>query len=103
MPFQPGQSGNPGGRGTEKIWRDALLRAVKRREPFETEKGKPPQRLDLLAEQAVKQGLAGDVSALREIGDRLDGKAVQQIQAEIEATTTNEIRMVPVPPEAPDA
>jgi len=42
------------------------------------------RRLDLLADKLVAAGLAGDVSALREIGDRLDGKAAQPISGRVE-------------------
>lgn len=84
MAFQPGQSGNPSGRGTEKVWRDALLRAVRRRENLQPDDGKAPQRLELIAEAMVIKAISGDVQAGREIGDRLDGKALQQIQAEID-------------------
>lgn len=49
-------------RGTQ--WRDAVRKAVMR-------EGK----LDALAQALVARGLEGDMAALREIGDRLDGKA----------------------------
>lgn len=74
MPFAKGQSGNPGGRGTEKVWREAILKAVRERD---TPEG--PQRLSQVAEAIVRAAIAGDVQAAREIGDRLDGKAAQAI------------------------
>lgn len=82
MTFVKGRSGNPGGRGTEKVWRDAIRRAVARREPLDP--SEKPQRLDLLAEAAVKAGLSEDVAALKEIGDRLDGKVPQAITGDSE-------------------
>lgn len=42
--------------------------------------------IDELADAIVSAGLAKDVSALREIGDRLDGKAIQQIEAQVETS-----------------
>jgi hypothetical protein len=72
MPFAKGQSGNPGGRGTEKIWRDALLKAVKEKQ--ETGKGR---QLEAIAAALVNAACKGDVAAIREIGDRLDGKPHQ--------------------------
>ena len=65
------------GRKGEKIWADAVRRAVMRR--LEDEEGKP-QKIERLADKLVDQGLAGDVTAIKEIGDRLDGKARQMIE-----------------------
>lgn len=58
----------------EKPWRDAIHRAVKR-----TAEDKKTKRLDQLANSLVAAGIEGDVSALKEIGDRLDGKPTQQV------------------------
>lgn len=64
---------NPKGRWSEKIWRDAIRVAVSRAQE-DPAKGK---RLVALADALVEAGMAGDVSALKEIGDRLDGKVPQ--------------------------
>lgn len=75
MTFQPGQSGNPQGRRKERIWRNALDRAVKR-----AIDGKVDYlAIDALADSIVAAGLAGDVQALKEIGDRIDGKVPQAL------------------------
>lgn len=63
----------PGGVKSDKIWRDAIHRAVKERRDG---KGKP-QALETLARKLVAVAMEGDVSALKEIGDRLDGKPTQ--------------------------
>lgn len=65
----------PAGAKSDKIWRDAIMRAVKRRLAGEGE----PQALEKLADKLVDEGLNGDISAIREIGDRLDGKPSQQV------------------------
>lgn len=62
---------------SDKIWADAVHRAVKRR--LDKEEGKP-QKIERLADNLVDLGLAGDMSAIKEIGDRLDGKAPQGLQ-----------------------
>lgn len=62
----------PGGVKSDKLWRDAIHRAVKR-----TEKG--DKWLEKLADKLVAVAMEGDVSALKEIGDRLDGKPTQQV------------------------
>lgn len=75
MAFKKGQSGNPGGRGTEKIWREAIMRAVHR----VADKKSPAKALDKLADVMVAAGLAGDLTAIKELGDRIDGKPAQAI------------------------
>jgi hypothetical protein len=65
------------GRKGEKIWADAVRRAVHRR--LEAEEGKP-QKIERLADRLVESGLAGDTTALKEIGDRLDGKPRQIVE-----------------------
>lgn len=80
--------GRPKGSLNDKPWKDAIRLAVSRR----TEDG--GKTLNLLAESLVKSALSGDVLAMREIGDRLDGKAVQQINANI----TDERMVVHAPP-----
>lgn len=64
------------GRKGEKIWRDAVMRAVHRR--MNDEEGKP-QKIERLADRLVENAMAGDVTALKEIGDRLDGKPAQGV------------------------
>jgi hypothetical protein len=41
---------------------------------------KKGKKLEALADTLVDEGLAGDVSALKEIGDRLDGKVPQALE-----------------------
>lgn len=74
MAFQKGQSGNPGGRGSDKPWREALRRALARK----AGKGKGvDQSLELVADKVVELALSGDIQCIKEIGDRIDGKAHQ--------------------------
>ncbi len=65
----PNQKGN---RWTDKAWREAIRMAV-------SEKQGDVKALRALANKLVDMGLAGDVQAIREIGDRLDGKPAQSI------------------------
>ena len=48
-------------------WRDAINKALRQ----------DPDALDRLARALVAKAAEGDLAALREIGDRLDGKATQ--------------------------
>lgn len=74
MPFQPGNNANPGGRPKEgKIWREALNRALKRREHED------PLALEKLADKLIAKVEQGDIIAIKEFGDRMDGKVPQTI------------------------
>lgn len=72
--WKPGQSGNPGGRPKTKEWRSALLRAVD--EAARNGEGKV---LDEIARATVREALNGNMHAIKEIGDRIDGRAVQEV------------------------
>lgn len=63
----------PKNRWSDKAWRDAIRVAVMRN----AEDG--GKKLAKLADALVTAGLAGDVPALKEIGDRLDGKVPQAL------------------------
>lgn len=67
---------NPKGAKSDKLWRDALMRAVKR----EVDKGGKTKRLEVLADKLVEEGMAGNVAAIKEIGDRLDGRPAQAVE-----------------------
>jgi len=85
----------PRGVWSDKAFRDALRRVVSERD-----KETGAKKLDLLAHRLVHNGLGGDVSALKEIADRLDGKPNQtQI---IDATVTNHMVMAPPPEQDAD-
>jgi hypothetical protein len=70
--FQPGHSGNPGGRTTEKRFREALLLEL-------AEDGDARKPLREVAKALIAAALTRDVSAIREIADRLDGKPAQAV------------------------
>jgi hypothetical protein len=65
---RPG-AGRPKGIWGQKAWRDAIVRAAKRRDPVS---GK--RYLEMAADALVRQAVNGDNVALRELGDRLDGR-----------------------------
>lgn len=60
----------PSGPYADKLWREALRRAVLKRVDKQ-------QRLDRIAESVVSQAEMGELMAAKEIGDRLDGKPPQ--------------------------
>lgn len=73
-------AGRPRGAWADKAWRDALRLAVMR--PAGAPDEKPKTKLDELAFALINAGKSGDVPALKEIGDRLDGKVPQALQHE---------------------
>ena len=70
-----------GAQNTDKSWRDAVRAAVNELRKDESSP-KKIKSLRLLARKLVTKALDGDVSALKEIGDRLDGKATQSVQVD---------------------
>lgn len=58
-----------------KVWHAAILRALERRDQSRTDGIK---ELDALAEKLLQLVAAGDLAALKEFGDRLDGKPAQE-------------------------
>ena len=68
--------GNQNGRKA-KIWEQAIKRALARLSNENVDKG-----LDRLADQLVAAAVNGDTWALKEIGDRMDGKPAQALQVD---------------------
>lgn len=59
-----------------RVWRDAIERALDKRNHRMKDQAKA---IDELAERLLQAADAGDVSALRELGDRLEGKPAQDL------------------------
>jgi hypothetical protein len=79
MPFVKGQSGNPSGRPKSKPFSDALkaeIEAAGDEEPV----------LRAIARKLLDMAKDGDMQAIKEVGDRLDGKPAQEIRGNIETT-----------------
>jgi hypothetical protein len=68
----------PGGLKPDKLMRDALMLSLKRA----AEVGKPTRRLQLVADRLVDCAIGGDVGAIREIFDRVDGRVPQALTGE---------------------
>src|ERR1700686_5291801 len=68
---------------SDKIWRHAIMRAVNRL----ANDGKT-KHLDILALRLIKSAAEGDVAALREVGDRLDGKPAQEGTLDVTASSS---------------
>jgi len=57
-----------------KVWHGAIVRALRKRS-----KTDQLEALDDLAEQLLDKVASGDITALKELGDRLDGKPAQGV------------------------
>jgi hypothetical protein len=68
---QPGNQNAARGR----VWRDAINRALAKRSGVDR-----IAAIDALAEKLLANCDAGDMQALKELGDRLEGKAIQQTE-----------------------
>lgn len=62
-----------------RIWRQAIERALGKRSRVDQ-----IEALDALAEKLLARCDEGDMAALKELGDRLDGKPAQVIQGDVE-------------------
>ena len=83
MAQRGGQLGNKNG-SHDKPWADAVRRAVLRSVSAQDK----ARKLDRLAERLIADGLEGNTVAIKEIGDRLDGKAPQSITGTMTANVT---------------
>ena len=82
MTWKKGQSGNPNGRAKDKLWADAIRIAVN-----EAYEGGDRKKLRVLADKLVDKAIEGEIAAMKEIGDRLDGKAAQSVEVSGDAVT----------------
>ena len=85
MAWQKGQSGNPEGPQSRKPWRDALRKVGAQHAPG---KRSGPKRLETVAKQCFSEAEGGNMAAAKEIGDRLDGKAIQGLELDVAVTVT---------------
>jgi hypothetical protein len=64
-----------------KVWRSAIMRALERRKPADERR----QAIDELADKLIELVALGDLGALKEFGDRMDGKPAQAIVGDDDA------------------
>lgn len=69
-----------------KRWSDAIDRALSKRS-----KGDGIKALDELAEKFLETVEAGGMDGYRELGDRLEGKPVQTVNADVDMNVTVEV------------
>ena len=74
-PWQPGQSGNPGGRPRRTALTDALREKLD--EPYLGDRAHRTNA-EVIAEKLVRAATKGNIQAIREIADRVEGRCVAQ-------------------------
>ena len=89
MTFKPGQSGNPGGLRKYKDFVTALRMELAALDD-DDQRG-----MRKVAASLIREALKGNIAAVREIADRLDGKAIQQHHFDME----ERIKLIAVVPE----
>jgi hypothetical protein len=67
----------------DKLMRDALMVALSRE--AKDAQGKPTRKLYIIADRLVEKAMEGEISAIKEIADRVDGKATQPLAADKES------------------
>lgn len=77
----PSRGGKP-----DKLMRDALMLVVHE----DMGDGSKKKKIRVLAEKLVAAGLAGDIPAIKEITDRLDGRAPQSVELSGDVGITHE-------------
>jgi hypothetical protein len=80
-PWRKGESGNPGGRPRRKLLTEELERLLEQEAPAANGK----TWAEVIAETLLKQGRKGNVRAIAEIADRLEGKPQQSVELKDEA------------------
>ena len=77
--FKPGQSGNPKGRPLKEYCLTDILREQGNSEDIETTDGKKISRKAAIAQKLWEMAMDGDVTAMKYVYDRIDGKPRESI------------------------
>jgi len=86
----------------DRRWKKAIENALDKKS-----KAEGIQALEALAEKLIELALAGNLDALKELGNRIEGKSLQHIDAQVDGgLTVNILRFAepapaPVPAAAP--
>jgi hypothetical protein len=62
---------------SDKLWSDAVRLAALRMDDDGT--GQKRKRLSIIADNLCRAAMAGDIQAIKEVGDRIDGKPQQAV------------------------
>ncbi len=82
-PWKPGQSGNPKGRPRKDACITSLVKEL-----LEQDAGKGKTHAQLIAMAILKESAKGNISAIRELLDRIEGKVVDKHKIEGDVPVT---------------
>jgi Family of unknown function (DUF5681) len=88
--FEPGESGNPAGRPRRTKLTEALIAKLAEAVPI----GGELTIADHLAGALIKEALQGNVTAIREIADRTEGKPKQSLDIGLNGTAEKNGRRI---------
>jgi hypothetical protein len=84
--WQKGQSGNPAGRPKSALLSDVLRKKLNEQLPDNNDKSISEK----IAEKLIELALQGDISAIKEVFDRTEGKPLQKVNASVGVTDWRE-------------
>jgi len=76
---------------SDKLWSQAIRMAAMREMEDPNTPGQKVKRLNIIADNLVRMAAEGDIQAMREVGERLDGKAKQQNETTMSIDGTLEL------------
>ena len=65
---------------SDKLWAQAIRMAAMREMEDPNTPGEKVKRLNVIADNLVRMAAEGDIMAMKEVGDRIDGKAKQSTE-----------------------
>ncbi len=70
--------------GKARLWRQALDKVLREHQSGKGSRGEQYQALQEIGKKLVEMAIEGDMQAIKEIGDRIDGKVAQVIAGDSE-------------------
>lgn len=68
---------------SDKLWSQAIRMAAMREMEDPNTPGQKIKRLNIIADNLVRMAAEGDIQAMKEVGERLDGKAKQETDTNV--------------------
>lgn len=87
--IQKGVVLNPNGRPKGALSWSSMLRKTAEEDYGVKDDGTKVSKMEAIAKKMLELAIAGDVQAIKEFGDRLDGKAKQQIEGDLKLTLSS--------------
>lgn len=85
--FKAGVSGNPNGRPKKEYCLTDILKEQGNQEDVELKTGGKITRKQAIAKKLWAMAMDGDIVAMKYVYDRIDGRPLQQIEADVKSDT----------------